>query len=609
MATGWMRENRKIVLAVLVVVLMVAWGAIPALRYLMVDGGRTYGTIRGEQIGPTQMRKAGRELNKLRQAGVLRPDKGIGGFIFGGESKAGGTDAAWRYLVLLHEARSAEIHVMPGEYQGLFAPQGPLPTGDSTLRDGIINLIKISKLMAFQRGTTYVSTAEQWMDYNYKQYELDLNLVQIDPTVFRSQVEVTPDEIRDFYEAHKNIRPDTKGGRVGYKAPPRAKMEYAIASVEECKKLVDVSEGEIKKYYQEHKGEYEIKKEKGETAEETKDDSPGENDGEAKESEENENNENPRYKPLKEVREQIKETLVENKAEKLAREKVEKALEDLDATTAQFMNEPHPVQQMAKRYDCQYVVPVTDGGRKYLSRKEMKKQVPGGSKVVKRVFDQAIEINYYSFLETPEGPMIVQVLDRKKAQPEPFEEVREKVEDDLRREKALNRARTVADNLVARVRETSLDAAVKTMNEQLLAELGPLPANGKNENGAQPDDEKGSEKPDEAAARKNYLQVKNTGYIPRTQAVIQAVGARCPNVLEKATLMETGALKAVVERARGEMAVYVVEKNGARNPSAAGFWPWKQRRRLMTLFTAPRKKTQRWLDGLMKRFPLPTTEK
>lgn len=690
MPMSWLRRNRKILMGILVVVLMVAWGALPALRYLATGGGQTRGRIRGEPVGPRELQQASNELSSLTRFGLLQRNSGIGGFIFAGEESRGvGMEAVWRYLVLAREAEAADIRVLDDELQGLFGPESPLPPGDRSLRRGLLNLIRISKLFAFRMDTVHTGTVEQWMDYYHQNYEAKVRLVEFQPEIFESVVEVTQEEVRDFYEERRERSPDPRTGTPGYLAPERVRLEYAFAPVEDYTEQVSVTEEEIKEYYEENKSDYQIEEpedpeeeppaeeeedtqetpeqpeeqegneaeeeaateeadnpdnpatESEENAEEETDAEdeetpaePVEETGEAEEDpeageEEAPEEEEPRYQPLEEVREEIGEELTQQKAQQMAADQVEKALDDLEEAAGNYVNEPLPLQQMAKRHGLRYARPTAGDGRRFLSRSEIRSAVPGGSAVAGRIFDEELQINFTFQVETGDGPLVGQVLERRDTQPEPFEVIKDRVERDLRRHRSMEKARTLAGKLKKNASETSLDQAVAEMNERLVNLLGPPPKAEKpeqetgetpetGEEGEEPaadgaeqteagegEDAEGEEEqePEEPA----YLAVHETGFVSLSRPQIEALGARRPMVVREALTLPDGELAVVVEDPP-DPACYLIEKLEGREPDPAGFWMWMQQQQFRTMFMGPQRELQSWLDGLLEKSPPPADE-
>ncbi|MFN3466634.1 MAG: hypothetical protein ACK4WF_02910, partial [Candidatus Brocadiales bacterium] len=68
--------------------------------------------------------------------------------------------------------------------------------------------------------------------------------------------------------------------------------------------------------------------------------------------------------------------------------------------------------------------------------------------------------------DAPIGKYIFQVVSRKEASPPPLEEIREKVEKDLKEEKALQKTRELADAAADRIKNKSLEEGLKFLEEE-----------------------------------------------------------------------------------------------------------------------------------------------
>ncbi|MEF8787651.1 MAG: hypothetical protein V5A84_01145, partial [Planctomycetota bacterium] len=107
----WMRENKGVLLGIAAAVLLLGWLATPAIRSLVRRTAGTSGTIRGEQVDARELQGAVRAVSALQ---MLAPGTGqVGSLTYRmirNEQQIGREDA-WRYLVLLYEARKAGIGV------------------------------------------------------------------------------------------------------------------------------------------------------------------------------------------------------------------------------------------------------------------------------------------------------------------------------------------------------------------------------------------------------------------------------------------------------------------------------------------------------------------
>ncbi|MFW6279654.1 MAG: hypothetical protein ACOC2T_01355 [Planctomycetota bacterium] len=595
MSMSWLRKNRKIIIAVLVVVLMIAWGALPAIRYLVGDGQRTQGEIRGEPIGPIQMRNASEELSRLGQYGVLDSSGGIGRFIFGGQDARGADqDAVWRYLVLVHEADAAGFEVAEEELDDVFAPEGPVPAGDPVLRRGVENLMKISRLVSFRMDSAYRSTAEEWMKFNFEQFAVKMRLVEVDPEIFLDRVEVNEEEVREFYEDRKDVRRKESEGTIGYEAPERVRVEYAFARPDDFEEKVEVSEEDIEEHYEENKSDYAVESEGEKEGEDN--DNGGEGSSESEDGSDDDSEEpEAEYQPLAEVRDEIETTLQENKAQSHVEELMERVMEDLDQVADNYVNEPYPLGQMARRHDVEHVIPETEGGRDYLSAAEIRERLPGGEQVAERIFEEELEAHYYTFIDTGDGPMVLQVLDRQEPRPEPFDEVEERVEQDLRMHTAMERARELAGEVKDRLAENGWEEVINDVNAELVDELGSPENTGENED---------AEDAEHEGDGSGYLNVIETDFVSRDNPRIEELGEDRRNLVAEVMELEAEDV-AMVEEPPPNRSWYVCERADVRAPAEAEFAQWRMQRQFQTMFR-PQQELQEWLEGLVEKSPPPS---
>ncbi len=74
----------------------------------------------------------------------------------------------------------------------------------------------------------------------------DIRTITIDLAEFAKNVELTDEEIQDFYDANQD----------NFTRPEQAKVAYVELSAETLKKQIQVSDDEVKKYYDEHQDKY-----------------------------------------------------------------------------------------------------------------------------------------------------------------------------------------------------------------------------------------------------------------------------------------------------------------------------------------------------------------
>ncbi len=188
-------------------------------------------------------------------------------------------EAAWRYLVLLYDAEAEGVEVTDGEITELLDSLPQFSDQNGFNRDAYVAMLassgwtdadmdrwftqmcRVAKLINLQREAVLVSNAELWMAYVYSAESVRINYVGLDASLFRPLVQVTDEEMQKFYDEHRDELPaDSKDG-IGYKAPKRVRAEYALVSVDQLAKQVKVTDKEVSDYYDAHKEDYRLPEE------------------------------------------------------------------------------------------------------------------------------------------------------------------------------------------------------------------------------------------------------------------------------------------------------------------------------------------------------------
>ncbi len=623
MVMKWFRRNQKLMMAILVGVLMVAWGALPALNWLARRGAAKRGEIYGRRVGEEDLRNAAIQLETSVRYGLLHKGTLMGQFIFADQDEAGPpratSDALWRYLILVHEADEAGVRVTTEELQNVLALTR-LPADDSALCTALRNLLRILKLLSYREECAQLSESELWMEYNYLERAVKIRLVELGPELFLSQVDATPEEVKAFYEEHQGVQPDPRTGRVGYRAPERVRLEYALAPVEDFEEQVTVSDDEIKAYYEDHQDEFKPPETKeGSPEDEQKPAGEGaassneEGEGSASEAElvagepeaggetaaTTQQGTEQQAQPLSaEVQDKIRKELVEEKAREAARQQVERVLDDLEEVAASYVNQPWPLEQMARRHDLRYEMVRTEAGELLLSRADVQLKVPGGAQVARRVFEENLDLHVPSFLDTPVGPLVIQLLERREPQARPFEEVADQVRRDLLRVKGLAKAKTVAEKLKESAAASSLEQAVREMNERLEKLVG---SSGQPGSGAAEGAEAGGEA---QSGGDGLLKVEQTDFIPRYSTYVSVLRKSRPAVMREAFRLAPEGL-AVVEETGPDPACYVVQKMGEKPADPGLFYGRADMQRAFAAYRKRRLAVEGWLEGLVAKIPAP----
>ena len=612
----WMRENKGVLLGMAAAVLLLGWLAAPAIRSLVQQRAGTTGKIRGEKIGPRELQSAARAVRALQ---MLSPAAGQVGPVIYGMIRSGQEiqrEDAWRYLVLLYEARKAGVKVTQQEVKNALASVPALSgengfdtdryrmllrrmgMSDQQLRSVLSDFLKITKLVSLKLESIPVPENEVWMDYAYRHRQARVRFVELDPSLFTSRVEVSEEDLRNFYEEHKNTVANPGSSKVGYKAPRRAKVACAVADYGEYEEKVEVTDEDIRNYYEENKDDFVVEENGDSDANSGADSEEGgngnsegnagdeadgsdaadqQNDeqasdgnepsdeaqaGNTEEGQEEGTEDEKEYKPLSEVRDQIKQTLTSQKAKEAAHEAASSVLEDLQSVSSRYVNAALPLQQMARRHDVGYRVLQNDEGRSYLSQQELSQLVPGSGNLATFAMDETL----YSpeKFEGQDAARVCQVLDRKEPRVLPFDEVKERVTQDYRRSRALDAARKFGEKLAAQARQSSLQEAANS-----LADTVPGPETGSSDESNEQQDD-GAENNTEDAP----LQLQETSYFRRGSPFVPEMGGPQPEVVNKAFELDDDQMAVVVDGQQQENC-YVIQKMDEKAAATDSYYRMK----------------------------------
>ncbi|NOZ21466.1 MAG: hypothetical protein GXP25_10305 [Planctomycetes bacterium] len=427
MKLEWFRKHQKHFLAALAAFLMVAWGAGGFLRNLV---GKQYaGRVFGEKI----LRSVIRDMN-------YRWEKSRVGSRY---ARRLSKSELWDAYILLDEARRMGLGVSPQEirfailndprffdktgfnmhaYQNFLA-QSRLDAAayEKTVEEQIL----VSKLLSILRNSAKVSTEDAWQKYAENNERVKVKYVAFATDLLVSDIQVTEDELKAFYETHKGNFPDPNKGKPGYKRDESAKIEYVIVKKSDLAEPGKVTDKEIAAYYEKHKELYKIDEkpsdEKGKTEKPKADKKK-----EAKKKE-------AKYRPLKDVKDAIRKKLAEeatenrlaavlDKIDRKIESKMDKEMECSLSAVSEELDDPRV------GYVRTAFITASDVGI-----------LPGRVDFQKDIADSE-EMTPSAIADCPGGKYIYQVLAIEPAKVMPFEEVKKQVESDLREDKALKKA-------------------------------------------------------------------------------------------------------------------------------------------------------------------------
>jgi len=438
---GWLRMQKKRVFIIMVFA-MATWGIGFSASYLIPS--KPIGLILGEKV---YQEEYGDAMNRWHKVFLREGNLPIGKIV-------------WEQMVMYRQAEKMGIAVSDEEimerlqsmafltmsHRGGLPPQSQLMqalcqtygVNEDQLWRTFREAILVEKMSTLIAGGIKITNEEAWQRYARENEEVKVQYLALRAGDLVDHVQVSPEEIGSFYNAHKDNPPDPARGNPGYKEAEKVKIEYIMARYRDLEDRVSVSEEEVKSYYEDNK-ERRYKAQKPEKAQE-----------EGKEQ-------SPAYKSLEEVRGEIKDSLKREKSKELVNKLISKADEEIYESLgkAERLNFSTIAQKLGLFYK------ETD----YFGREESEKVIREAEDLAKQAFERET-FDPSPPQDAPVGKYVFQVVSRKEATPPPLEEIKEKVEKDLREEKALQRAKELADAAADRIRNKSLEEGLKFLEEE-----------------------------------------------------------------------------------------------------------------------------------------------
>jgi hypothetical protein len=545
------------------VLLILGWGLLPALNMFRRSQGQVVGTIREKDVTRNDLMDARGALHVALVLGLTDPWMALraagGGslrarstyavlagqfrrFIFPDTVQIG-EDSVWRFVVLLREARAARVEASPGEvtdlltgvavlseagqfsrrrYQSFLAQTGYT---DAQVSRWFGQLASVAKLIGLKASAAVAAYPEVWQAYAFRSERARIRYVELDGELFASLGEAPLEELRAFYEEHKDRLPGAEDGAYGYMAPERVKVEYAVAPLDRIASEMDVAETDIAAYYEDHREDYAVDVEEA-----------AEQGGEEEATEDAKQ----QYKPLGEVRGEIRRRLARQRAEEEALRRVGAALDDLAEAGTRYGNAPQPLGQMARRHGLQYRLVSTPTGREFVSREELSILAPAGERLAEFAFSAERSLYVPTRITPSEGPYVVcQVLGRREPEVQSFEAVQQQVRSDYLEQTALDRAVKFAQKLKGRAEQVGLRGAGEEFEARLRALVGGSTAGSGGEDRA-------------------LLEVRESESFTRMTERVPGIGRRVPGVVARAFGLDPGQL-ALVREGPPVSRVYVME--------------------------------------------------
>ncbi len=389
--------------------------------------------------------------------------------------------------------------------------------------------ILVEKLDSLIRMSVKMTTDEAWQRYSLENEQVKLKVLTLKAKDFVDSVYITEDEIRSFYEKHKDNAASEDAENPGYKFPERVKLECLIARYTDMEKHVPVADEEMKKYYEDNKEtQFKI------TA---KEESPAEKKTVKKEEKESsavnkaqEQKTVTTYKTFAEAQGDIRKTLARQKAMAKAAEIMNKLDEEIYETMDKA--ERPGFKDLAQKYNVAYEIPKSKKSNdEFLTENDLFGVLPGSDQLVQIAFDR--DKHEASIpLDFVEGKVIFQVTDKKAAAAPPLEEIRDRVSSDLRAEKGLLKAKEIAEKYAGASTKTVFEDMVKAVKTEVGLKDVPV-------------------------CETNYLN-RPMKLFNKDSRYIEALKADRPNVAKKGFELKPDQRGIAVETA-GEKACYIIQ--------------------------------------------------
>ena len=601
--TRWFRQHQRYMIAGLVILLMASWGVLSTVKSLVREP-TAQRTIHGravqqadvtdaeralhmmaalrliEYVTPAVMESRGAPLRATVKMETLATD--FRDFVLPGQNPSVSFEAGWRYLVLLYQAEAAGVEVTEGEVKELLdsLPQFSDQNGfnrvayanmlasyglaDADMARWFTQMCRIAKLLIMHRQAVQVSNSELWMAYVYSAESVRIRYVEVDGSLFRPLVQVTDEELTEFYEDHRDVLPAESPDGIGYKAPERVKAEYALIPIDQAAKQVQVSDEEVASYYNEHKEDYRIPEE-------------------PKAQPEDQKPEEPRYKPLEEVRDDVRQKLAAPRAKAQADRQADAIMADLEAVRANYENMPQPLEQMARRHGAEFQTVKTAGGRGLVSKDELAALVPGGPGLAQFAFEVPPNLYLPHKVDSDRGPVIFQMLDYHEPEVQPYADVEAQVHADCLQQKAVESARTFAAKLKERADGAGLEVAAAEMTQRL-DNLLKTP--------------EGKEPP--------VLKVQESASFRRISQSVVGIEGNTQEGLIRAAFALGDKQTAVATTGTPPASVLVIQVSERTPASPEGFAKIDPMTRVLYQTQKQRRLLQAWMQGLLDKSPMAT---
>lgn len=617
----WMRTQRKKLLAILCAVIMFTWVIGGALDRLFTPAPVPSGTIFGEEVSGDDIDRTRRALALLARTSQTRDAETM-------------TALAWETHLLAREARDMGLAVSDSEvaaalrslfsdregrfdrraYESTLPRFGLRPSDfEETLRDYFVG----RKVMTEILWSVPLTTEEAWRWWSRQNARAKVRYAHIDARRLAPHVdEPTAEEIEEQYEVGKDLLPEDAPNGAGYLQKQKVKIEYIRVDPDAYRETVEVTDEEIAAYYEDNIDQYVLPE-----ADEDEDaDAPTESaeDGEdaigAGETPENEaqagktpgdedeaeEDTEPSYRPLEAVREEIEEELRGEKArEKAERVMAEVAREIARQRDVPFGSTAEPVadfKSIAEKLGLAY--DETD----WFTEDEVHDLLPGATEIRRNAFqnNRAVVHEPRTGIQTDRGIVAYQVTDTELAEAAPLGEVRERVVHDVR----LNKAILAAHSIAAEAAEKdTFDETVEDINARV-AKMAPEQPKANAAEATEDEDEADEEEPIVMVGESNYFgrPFEHQGqYFAMERVDIGRPGGNKGVVAAEAFRLRRGEVGVSVQREGADLGAYALEMVDIMRPDKEAYLEVAERERPQILTEKREAVIETWKSDLIRR--------
>ena len=582
----WFRKHQKVFYVVLGVIIMVTWYMASSIQGWLEARvqQKKVGGIYGRSVSPAEVENTAHFIRAVLARENETPN----------EAEA----RAWEHLILMEEARRMGLQASDDEVAKVLALQFPSGAGEfdpaayrARLRAYQIpadkyettlkQRMEVQKLYGLVRSAVKISDDEAWRRHTFNNQQVQVKYGELMADKLTELVSLTEEEAKDFHQKRMNVFPEDDPYRAGYKIDEKVKIGYLLAPQENFTKDVIITDEQVRKYYEDNKQRY---------MEPPRPEAPKKPE-EAAASREAEKKEAPAYVSLEKVRASIEALLRRQEARALATAEIDKVSQLIaEETSTPFGSTERKtvdLNEIAGRFRVEHGV--TD----YFTRDDIPDALIAATKLRTEAFGQSVEAigDTLGPIDSMRGPFVFELLGIQPARASAFAEVREKVEHDLKLQKARELAEATLRD-VLKPQQTgatvSFDSAVADVESRLAARAP-----------------KSSEPPPKegAAAGDKYVLVATSDFLGRSDSwlvLADEIPAQRTGFVREALQLGEGKLGMASDRVNSGVS-YLMAVVGQKYPDQKEFDAQKQTIVEEELYHKSSEALESWIAEVKKR--------